>query len=357
MLITLLSNLGLVALFSYALGLTYRSWPPSHAPADVARRVLLAALSAVVLGVQGGPQGHLYLIPLALAALRYGPLSGVAVAAPAVLTGLLLPGAALPGPAPVLTETGTLILLATLLAPRLRMDLPPDHHHRLWWGTPLLFGPVLLISHLSSQWFPVAAPLPGAGWANLLPELLISCLSVVLLHSALHSRLHLLRVSDTFRAEAHTDVLTGLSNRRQFDQDLPFLQPGDHLLVMDLDHFKRVNDEYGHTEGDAVLRRVALLLRGTLRPSDPAYRIGGEEFAVILRGTPTPQAEAVAQRCLSAARQWTGSGPTVTLSAGLACHGPNDAPLRTHQRADEALYAAKKSGRNRVMAWEPELGA
>ncbi|GGR58094.1 hypothetical protein GCM10008959_19800 [Deinococcus seoulensis] len=354
MLTILLSNLGLVALFSYALGLTYRSWPPTQTPRDIALRTLLGVIATLALALHGGPGGHLYLIPLALLALRYGPLPSALGATPVILTGLLLPDSMLPGTRDLLLDSVTLTVLGTLLSPHLRLDLPPDHH-RLWWGAPLLFAPTLLISALTDRWLDGPG---GAAWTatpglNLPAELLISSVSVVLLHSALHSRLHLLRVSATFRAEAHTDVLTGLSNRRQFDQDLPFLQPGDHLLVMDLDHFKRVNDEYGHTEGDAVLRRVARLLRGTLRPGDPAYRIGGEEFAVILRATPTPQAETVALRCLNAVRQWTGDGPAVTLSAGLACHAPNDTPLRTHQRADEALYAAKEGGRDGLRVSPP----
>lgn len=157
--------------------------------------------------------------------------------------------------------------------------------------------------------------------------------------------------------EARTDSLTGLPNRRVFDDELsrrnaewqrletPFL-----LMVIDVDHFKKINDTFGHPAGDAILKQLAATLRATLRQTDLACRFGGEEFVVLLPGRGQKHASDAAERLrqlIHATDFYIGSAKhAITVSIGVA------QPLRSEQganlfkRADEALYAAKRGGRN-----------
>lgn len=163
---------------------------------------------------------------------------------------------------------------------------------------------------------------------------------------------------------AATDALTGLPNRRSFMNSLDAALVEHHkhperssaILMLDLDHFKKINDGYGHTVGDLVLQHVAQIVRHGLRQRDAAGRLGGEEFAVLLRGIDQPDALALANRLRSTLENTpihTDQGTVwVTMSIGLAMLGSDDA-TRSLARADEALYAAKAAGRNRVCCWEP----
>jgi len=177
----------------------------------------------------------------------------------------------------------------------------------------------------------------------------------------------LLRVS-SLEAESATDPLTGMKNRRAFDQcwkvelarakrfGIPL-----SLLVIDVDHFKGVNDTYGHAVGDQVLTRVGQLICGCLRISDVAARYGGEEFAVIAPHTAANMAVLVADRVRAAVQRDAchvlpqhGSGQSITVSIGVA--GSDGLALRSErmfERADEALYEAKRAGRNRVASAAP----
>jgi len=163
------------------------------------------------------------------------------------------------------------------------------------------------------------------------------------------------------RRDAETDALTGLSNRRAFDQRLAALareaaasgQPLAMILI-DIDHFKSVNDRFGHPVGDALLRRTASTLNATLREHGRAARFGGEEFAVLLPGLRVAEALAVAEALRHAvegqslALRTTGIKlGDVTVSLGLAMLRPGDDELRLTERADAALYRAKQEGRNR----------
>ncbi|MBX3262661.1 MAG: diguanylate cyclase [Labilithrix sp.] len=159
------------------------------------------------------------------------------------------------------------------------------------------------------------------------------------------------------------DALTGLYNRRYFERRLreesahakrhkrPF-----SLILADLDHFKLVNDTYGHEDGDRVLCHVAELLGGSLREDDIACRFGGEEFVILLRATPGPAARVVANRLrASVASQGIALGAKdelrhVTLSGGVAAADErnNYDVDNIVDRADKALYRAKRGGRNRV---------
>lgn len=154
------------------------------------------------------------------------------------------------------------------------------------------------------------------------------------------------------------DVLTGLLNRRGFEERLRRLvQRGGPqlpvLALLDVDHFKVINDRHGHAVGDAVLSALGERLRDTLRPLDLAVRLGGEEFAVIW-AQPEPGGEArLGERLrevISGKPFLTSAGPlVVTASVGVArAQGAHEAPEAVFRRADEALYAAKRQGRDRV---------
>jgi two-component system, cell cycle response regulator len=162
---------------------------------------------------------------------------------------------------------------------------------------------------------------------------------------------------------ATTDGLTGLTNHRTFQQRFADLleraqrQNGKvALLLCDIDHFKKVNDNYGHPIGDEVLRRVARVLQEVPRKIDVPARYGGEEFAVLLDNVDVAQAKAVAERIrieIAKVVVETDKGPlSVTESVGVAAF-PDDGRDRETliERADLALYHAKHSGRNRVVTW------
>ncbi|NJO53493.1 MAG: PleD family two-component system response regulator [Bacteroidales bacterium] len=163
---------------------------------------------------------------------------------------------------------------------------------------------------------------------------------------------------------AISDALTGLHNRRYLESHLGAVveqaaargKPVS-LLILDIDHFKSVNDTWGHDAGDDVLREFALRLRRSIRGIDLACRFGGEEFVVVMPETDLAVAEAVAERIrrLIAAEPFAIHKGTrqldVTISVGLATRqGPADMPDAILKRADEALYRAKRGGRNRVVA-------
>lgn len=163
-----------------------------------------------------------------------------------------------------------------------------------------------------------------------------------------------------FERQAHEDPLTGLPNRRAFDEalarDFARSQRSGHplsLLVLDIDHFKTVNDSWSHSVGDQVLREVARLLAASCRDSDLPARLGGEEFALLLNDTALDEAQRVCTRLqglFHAQRNWAGiDNLRVTFSAGLVQLAADDrTPLLLFQRADKALYQAKSDGRDRI---------
>ena len=166
--------------------------------------------------------------------------------------------------------------------------------------------------------------------------------------------------------EALTDPMTQLMNRRGFDRSVTALlasRPqglvGCALLMGDIDHFKRINDTYGHMFGDQVIRGVALIIQRVIKGSDLAARLGGEEFAVLLPDTPLAGAVTVAEQirlAVSKARiMRTGTNTYIdqfTLSLGAAAGTDADTIETLIERADKALYHAKQSGRNRIESAE-----
>jgi diguanylate cyclase len=166
------------------------------------------------------------------------------------------------------------------------------------------------------------------------------------------------------RAESLTDGLTNLPNRKAFDRAMDnaiaSAQGTDRplsLLVLDVDHFKRFNDQYGHTTGDQVLRLIGGILSTDVRQGDHPARYGGEEFAVILPGASQESALAAAEKIRRAVASKElvrrGSGEVlgkVTVSIGVAQHVEGESVEAFIHRADKGLYQAKASGRNRVIA-------
>jgi diguanylate cyclase (GGDEF)-like protein len=155
-------------------------------------------------------------------------------------------------------------------------------------------------------------------------------------------------------ALAHNDGLTGVPNRRAWDLELAremavARRTGTPMSIamLDLDHFKRFNDKYGHQAGDRLLTQAAALWKAQLREQDYLARYGGEEFCVIVTGLPAGKAADVIGRLLAA----TPDGQT--FSAGVASWDGLESPERLVARADEALYHAKHNGRNRVTVAEP----
>ncbi|HZT67209.1 MAG TPA: sensor domain-containing diguanylate cyclase [Acidimicrobiales bacterium] len=140
------------------------------------------------------------------------------------------------------------------------------------------------------------------------------------------------------------DELTGIGNRRHAMALLESLKPGDAVVMIDLDHFKEVNDSEGHDAGDRVLLELADYLRRSIRDADLVARYGGEEFLVVLREAADSGVE-TAQRLVAG---WRDLRPRTTFSAGVAVHTSTSRAPTTVARADAALYAAKRTGRDRV---------
>ncbi|HEY4685870.1 MAG TPA: sensor domain-containing diguanylate cyclase [Dehalococcoidia bacterium] len=177
--------------------------------------------------------------------------------------------------------------------------------------------------------------------------------------------------TDTSERRAHEDVLTGLPNRLQLTKDMDgdlahLVEQGRPAVVAmaDIDHFKRLNDDFGHKVGDVTLQQVAALLRSSVREDDRVYRFGGEEFVLIFLDTAPKEAWALAERIRAAFEAASFSSDdkqpvgAVTISIGLASlpeHGANLNSLI--ELADRAMYQAKAEGRNKVVFWNENEGA
>ncbi|MEU4690707.1 GGDEF domain-containing protein [Actinoplanes sp. NPDC023714] len=152
---------------------------------------------------------------------------------------------------------------------------------------------------------------------------------------------------------AASDALTGLGNRRMFDRRIDTVVAGGSLLLIDVDHFKDINDRYSHGVGDRVLGEIAGVLRAHCRHGEVAIRFGGDEFAMFLN-TGEEEARQIAERIrrVIQARDWSAIVPglTVTLSMGLAACRAGEPGRDLYDRADAHLYVAKRSGRNRLAA-------
>ena len=221
------------------------------------------------------------------------------------------------------------------------------------WG--MAVGTVYLLAVFLASTIAVD-PAAAADHSQTLTAAVALILSTVILSGALveSDRAH--------RRRSTLDPLTGLLNRNALEQRLAELdgQPSSEveglshaLLLCDLDHFKRVNDQLGHAAGDAVLQDVAYTMRAVLRAGDSIYRVGGEEILVVLPGASRADAVAIAERLRQAVRERRPVGVEVTISVGGAVSRPETVDTDDLvARADTALYAAKAAGRDTVVFGE-----
>ncbi len=157
---------------------------------------------------------------------------------------------------------------------------------------------------------------------------------------------------------ASYDHLTGILNRYSFNvilkQEMKLLNRRhllSSLLIFDIDHFRRINDKFGHDTGDDVLKKMAKLISNSLRNSDAFFRIGGEEFAVVAVGTKLEQAKILAEKMRNMVNSYDfGKVGKVSISIGIAEYRENETQEAFFKRADNALYTAKKHGKNCVVA-------
>lgn len=163
--------------------------------------------------------------------------------------------------------------------------------------------------------------------------------------AAMEARGKLEDAAELLEKASVTDDLTGLGNRRRANTLLDSMVAGDALVLLDLDHFKAVNDTRGHAEGDRVLMALGSYLMDSVREADCVARFGGEEFLILLRGAGGGAVEVV-ERLVAG---WRRVGCGVTLSGGVAVHVDGCGPSTTLKRADRMLYQAKADGRDRVV--------
>ena len=182
-------------------------------------------------------------------------------------------------------------------------------------------------------------------------ESLLSCLVFPLRNS--------LQYQEAINA-ALSDALTGVGNKRSFDYQLhrEVAQGRRYgsvlaLIVFDIDHFKNINDTYGHNAGDAVLKQLTTVVEDNCRDTDMIFRMGGEEFSLLLSKTDIDGALVIAERVRQAIASTTfcydSQKISVTVSLGVACHEGNESRGSLLERADQALYSAKRQGRNQAI--------
>jgi diguanylate cyclase (GGDEF)-like protein len=230
-----------------------------------------------------------------------------------------------------------------------KRPLPFDYHEiRSLAGFPLLSGKDI------TGMVVLASPQPEALTERHLSIMHLYCNQAS--ESVSRALLH-----EDIKMKALTDGLTGLYNHRHFQERLEEnikraerLKENLSLMLLDIDHFKKINDTYGHPVGDQVLRTLASTIDETVREIDIPARYGGEEFGVLLLGAGKNEAQQVAERLRERVKNLrfnSSSGDfSITVSIGIATF-PEDATTRETliERADEALYRAKNSGRDRVV--------
>ncbi|WP_019585861.1 GGDEF domain-containing protein [Deinococcus apachensis] len=347
MLNDLFLNFCVLCTVTLVIGWTLRTLVLPRLWSQIALRALLTTLSSFILianavPLQGGASLDLRAVPVALATIGGGGPAGVTVALPLMVYALWQGGGA--GAVQVL-HLALVVGLFTLL--RRRVSGSAQTRGVPWWQPFVLFAganvPLALGALLITQDASLAV-------ASVLLITAAQGIGTVAAQTIVLTELRASEQANVLRDFAYTDKLTGLGNRRALDEALARPVPGTHLLLLDLDHFKAVNDTYGHAGGDLVLKAVAAVLREVVGKGGQVYRFGGEEFAVLLCGLAPAQAVALAQDLRRQVAQQVGRRAglprlLVTLSAGLVDLEDGATAL---ERADTLLYRAKHHGRNRV---------
>lgn len=367
-------NLAMTVAGAFLVSLSFRRWPLNFGLNNAALHTLLTAVTIFMIGVYPhgllhlpahavglGPFDSLIYVPLVTLMLAYAPGWALLAGLPTIVTSLATYHAgSLEGTGPLIAIAGTL-LVAALQKRSLNLLRFSDREAVL--RLPLIFLPTGL------------PPLLALGLrAGLLPALLLILLNLLGFLAGtlvLRSRFRLLATSARLSRQALTDPLTGLWNRRKLEHDLAELPTGGHVLLVDLDYFKTINDRFGHKVGDEYLTSAAAALHRALyelpqtatlgdnsgrrnrsgRRPGQAYRMGGEEFTLLIADprteTATQLAEAV-MRQVRELRHRANPGGRITCSVGLARRLPGELPQQTLRRADAALLHAKANGRDRL---------
>ncbi|MEM8983174.1 MAG: GGDEF domain-containing protein [Pseudomonadota bacterium] len=233
---------------------------------------------------------------------------------------------------------------------------------QILWAYPALIAMFYLLRPLEALLVSVVAigavsPVLIAGDASNEVSVTLASMAVTLALSAAFSTMTM-EHRRQLREATLVDPLTKTGNRRAFTETLDTIIDDDEiaisLLMLDIDHFKRINDRHGHAIGDIVLQRVARSIETTMRASDRLYRIGGEEYVVLATGSGLNLArrlgEAVRVAVSDLVIEGAASEPpfSVTVSLGIAERLPGEHPDAWYRRVDDALYEAKRSGRNQI---------
>lgn len=233
-------------------------------------------------------------------------------------------------------------LLTALLVP---------HGAVAWFARLLLWCGVTFILHVTLS-FVVGAPL-HFGWSFIIVSFSVLPLLGMTMFWARASAKDVSQLTHASR----TDALTGLLNRRGFEETVES-SPSGVLLIIDIDHFKHVNDRYGHNAGDEVLRSMATHLRRNTRADDIIGRLGGEEFAIFLSNVDSMHVDQIGERICRGFVVYNENVPapiSVTMSVGAAFSAMARTPSEIYLNADQALYQSKRSGRARLTFWQPPV--
>ncbi|WP_309569778.1 HD domain-containing phosphohydrolase [Deinococcus sp.] len=334
----MLLNLCLLATTMYLIGLTYHSWPVRRQLGWEVVRLAVVAVACSLMVMNGVDFGAFHFdlryVLVALVAIRYGMGAGLLVVLPAVI---LRFADSTQGGTVAVANSVSVVVLAQLIRPYFQFV------NTGWRDLRLLPVPFLGLG-LAMLAFPGGS---DTYWFSALPMLALNTLGALLAVGVLRSRLHMLQTSHRLRVEAQTDSLTGLGNRRRFDMELLHLPVGASLALLDVDHFRQLNDQFGSGEGDRALRHIGQVLREAA--PEHAYRISGQEFALVLSGPDVTVRVLVEDLLARVAVPTTLPWAQLTLSAGLAEWHAGESPADLLHRADEALYLAKVNGRARLV--------
>ncbi|GEM44386.1 diguanylate cyclase [Deinococcus cellulosilyticus] len=340
---SLFINTCMVISLAYVVSLTYQDWRTAERRSMVLLRTLLCSGGAILLMFHGITIGDdiqvdVRAVPIVLLMLRYGIGYGLIAIAPVLITRVIY------FPVQNINVYAMSLLLTFILLGLIRSRMPdgrPDR--RSYMVTPLLVFSVHTLPVLLS---------PVAGWYFshvFIWYFLANVIGFYLSAQILMTRIEYLKATEHLRQEALSDPLTGLLNRRQFEKDRARFSTGDAFLLLDLDHFKQVNDRHGHAMGDEVLRQLAALLKSSTRDNDRLYRMGGEEFLVVLRGIETQQAITIAERIRETVEHHVFPVPErITVSGGLVQFSTPGNLNQLLEQGDHLLYRAKREGRNRI---------